>query len=177
MANRPTQLGATLLSTAIPPPPPYSGHMNSQTQSNRPATCHTRKPKPRHTDTHRGKEACTLTHRDKDKRAQTHPARHRHGQTPTCSYTSRHQHTPHTQTHPSVDDSSAFGVRLMTLSPTAPPWHASDFLCRVTICDSFIPFVYMLHICFPSPLLGCPGQEVWDIFLLFITVFSAPSIQ
>lgn len=31
VANRPTQLGATLLSTAIPPPPPYSGHMNSQT--------------------------------------------------------------------------------------------------------------------------------------------------
>lgn len=57
---------------------------------------YTHKPKLRHTDTHRGKEACTLTHRDKDKRAQTHPVLHRHNQTPTCSYTSRHQHTAHT---------------------------------------------------------------------------------
>lgn len=141
-----------------PHPPQYSDHMSSQTQNNHPTTCHTHKPKPRHTHTHGGKEACTLTHRDRDKRAQTHPALHRHNQTPTCSYTSRHQHTPHTQIHLSMDDSSALRVRLMAPSPTAPPQHASDFLCRVTICDSFILFVYMLHM-FPQPLprLSRPG--------------------
>ena len=74
-----------------------------------------------------------------------------------------------------VSDSSAFKVHLITPFPYSSAT-AHRFLCRSTICGSFILLIYALGGCPLQPFPNCPCQEVWDNFLFSITVFSAPII-
>ena len=85
--------------------------------------------------------------------------------------------TCHTQTYTplSMADSSAFKVHLITPFPYSSAT-AHRFLCRSTICGSFILLIYALGGCPLQPFPNCPCQEVWDNFLFSITVFSAPII-